>query len=266
MLSCIEDWRRKIKKLREKGLSANALKFIAISAMLFQHSVYALSSSETSDLLIQVAGFIGYITGPIMFYLLVEGYHHTRNYNKYILRLLGFALISYVPFILVWSGGRLPNTQTWLDLNIGFTLMFALLLLKVRHEVNNRILKFVFYILLFSVSEFGDWGYRCLLIVLIFDIYYKDFENQRIIYCLYTFGVSVLPIALNPIKVFANEGIIDTTFLPAAFGELGLFLPIILLTFYTGEKGHGGVIAKWSFYIIYPLHLLFLFFLSKFIL
>lgn len=47
---------------------------------------------------------IGRISFPIFAFLIVEGYFHTKDLKKYFLRLLIFAIISEVPFDLMYSG------------------------------------------------------------------------------------------------------------------------------------------------------------------
>ena len=80
-----------------RGLTVNTLKYIAILAMVIDHIAYAFVPSGTA--LSIVMHFIGRTTGPIMFFSAVEGYHHTSNIRKYILRLTIFAIISWFPFL-----------------------------------------------------------------------------------------------------------------------------------------------------------------------
>lgn len=58
-----------------------------------------------------VMHFIGSITGPIMFFSAVEGYHHTKNINKYMARLAAFAVISWFPFVYFKYGGALGRVN-----------------------------------------------------------------------------------------------------------------------------------------------------------
>ena len=45
---------------------------------------------------------LGKVTGPLMFFFIAEGYHHTRNLKKYLLRLLGFAMISQISYVCMF--------------------------------------------------------------------------------------------------------------------------------------------------------------------
>ena len=48
----------------------------------------------------QLMHFIGRITGPVMAFFVAEGFMHTRDMKKYLLRMGLFALVSAVPFML----------------------------------------------------------------------------------------------------------------------------------------------------------------------
>ena len=85
------------------GLDGEALKLIAIFAMTVDHIAYAFV--EDGTLLAVLMHAIGRITGPVMFYLAAEGYHHTRSVPRYILRLAVFALIDAAMLMFLFLPG-----------------------------------------------------------------------------------------------------------------------------------------------------------------
>ena len=66
-----------------KKLDSNMLKFIAIIAMTVDHIAWAVFPGYSTDIEPVVLHIIGRITCPIMCYFIAEGYHYTRNINKY---------------------------------------------------------------------------------------------------------------------------------------------------------------------------------------
>ena len=78
-----------IGKILKDGLSIDGLKYIAIIAMLIDHIGNAFVEEQT--LLANIMYMIGRITGPIMFFAAVEGYHKTKNLKKY--------MLSYSPLL-----------------------------------------------------------------------------------------------------------------------------------------------------------------------
>ena len=89
-----------------KGLNSNHLKLIAIIAMTIDHIadlIYPGFSSEPFSILFHI---IGRLTAPMMWFFICEGYYHTRNPKKYILRLFLFAVISHFAYCFV-PGRRL---------------------------------------------------------------------------------------------------------------------------------------------------------------
>ena len=109
-----------IGKVLKNGLSIDGLKYIAISAMLIDHIGNAFVEEQT--LLANIMYMVGRITGPIMFFAAVEGYHKTKNLKKYMLRLFAFALISYLPYIFAFR-----SSFNALRLNVLFTILIGLL-------------------------------------------------------------------------------------------------------------------------------------------
>ena len=84
---------------KSKILNSNQLKLIAIIAMTVDHIAWAMFDGYPTALLPLVMHIIGRLTCPIMCYFIAEGYHYTRNINKYTFRLFAFAFVSHFAYI-----------------------------------------------------------------------------------------------------------------------------------------------------------------------
>lgn len=131
--------------VKRKGIYGSTLKLIAIFTMLIDHTAATILDKllakkmqglDTNDLQAvldfynenkvlyttdMVMRLIGRIAFPIFCFLLVEGFIHTRNKKKYMLRLALFALISEIPFDLAFYNKVLEFTHQ----NVFFTLLIA---------------------------------------------------------------------------------------------------------------------------------------------
>lgn len=121
------------------GISGSTLKLLAILSMFIDHAGATvirticnqpaiLADASLRSLwnqIYSVSRSIGRIAFPIFCFLIVEGFLHTRNVRKYALRLFLFALISEIPFDLALKGNwYYPQKQ-----NVYFTLLIGLLVL-----------------------------------------------------------------------------------------------------------------------------------------
>ena len=93
------------------------LKIIAIIAMTVDHVSTAFLTEGT--VLYNICQFFGNFTIVIMCFFIVQGLKHTRSVLNYSQRLLGWAMISEVPFYLLFG----------MRLNVMFTLLASLLII-----------------------------------------------------------------------------------------------------------------------------------------
>ena len=86
---------------KNTGLNANTLKLIAVIAMVVQHATIVFYPTENA--LHWTLYAVGRITAPVMCFMIVEGYYHTSNIKKYLMRLFIATLISHVPHALAFG-------------------------------------------------------------------------------------------------------------------------------------------------------------------
>ncbi|MBQ6875773.1 MAG: hypothetical protein IJN46_06025, partial [Lachnospiraceae bacterium] len=109
------------------GLSADALKWIAMVTMFIDHLAYTSLNPYGPHYveMYTVMRTIGRIAFPLYCFLLVEGFMHTGNYRRYVLRIGLFALLSEIPFDLALMDSVLEFRSN----NVFFTLLAGLLLI-----------------------------------------------------------------------------------------------------------------------------------------
>ena len=239
---------------KKLGIDLTTLKYIAIVAMVLDHTAYFFVSSETG--LYAVMRFFERITGPVMFYAAVEGYHHTRSIKKYLLRLGFFALVSYIPFAV--AGYTNLVEVDYLYFNVIYTIFMGVIGIHARHRIQNNYLKWIAVAGIGLLCLTSDWGITGYLMMTVFDFYYGDFSKQAFAYILVALlDGGILSQAIYPLTdlVYGEEIHLDRHYFLTGTVKLGLLLPIILLSGYNGERGKGGAFSKWFFYIFYPAHL-----------
>lgn len=244
------------------GMTTNILKYIAIIAMVVDHIAGAFVTDGT--ILSIVMHTIGKITGPIMFYFAVEGYHRTRNINKYMIRLAAFAIISYFPFLYYRYGGVLADIQL-LRPNVIYTIFIGVLAIRIRRNLKNPVIKTLLILCLIILCTPADWGTLGIIIIIVFDYFYGNFKNQAFGYSMIVLlDVGVLSMITTPFFYLFYEQTfyINWENIMYYIENIGMFLPIVLLYFYNGKKGNTNKFSQWFFYIFYPLHLLILGFLQ----
>lgn len=225
-------------------MNRNVLKYIAIFAMVFDHTAVFLLDRYT--VAYGVCRMIGRFTAPIMCFFIAEGFYYTHSKLKYGTRLCIFALISQ----LSYTFANYSTLITWKlisNWNVIFTFFVSFLILLCYEKISNRILKCLAITLLCGLSFIGDWGVVAPLWILFFYIFRNNKVKKYILFCL----VAIIEIVYD-FSFMSVEGI------PLQYGlwHFGLFLVIPILLTYNGEKGNNGLFSKWIFYIFYPLQFL----------
>ena len=169
---------------------------------------------------------IGRMALPIYIFLLVEGITHTKNINKYLLRLIVLALISEIPFDYAFF-----KSCYYLGYqNIFFTLSLGLIAVCAIQKYQNKFLQFVLIGLISYFAEIikSDYGYWGVLFVVVAYYLRKNKIVKQIPYIVF--------------NVFLYGGV-------QSYGALSV-IPIFA---YNGKRGYP---LKYFFYIYYPIHLI----------
>ena len=213
-------------------MSSFVLKIIAVISMLIDHSGYLIFNGFS------FMNYIGRLAFPIFAFLITEGYTHTSNLKKYFLRLLIFAVISQIPFMLLF-----PSSS--FSLNILFTLALGLLAITVYGKLNNKVLGVLFVALCAVLAHFlnFDYGWFGIAIIFIFYIFKNKKPYMNILFSVTTF--------INYMYYFAKT--LRTEYLLIL---LCCNLSLIPINLYNGKKGKN---IKYFLYVFYPLHLIVLY-------
>ena len=244
-----------LAKIPFGGLTSNMLRTIAVLLMLSDH-IWATAMSFGNWMT-----YIGRMAFPIFAFQIAEGFVHTSSFKKYALRLLGFAIITEIPFNLFYSSRWFnPYHQ-----NVLFTLLLGLLAiyvidnLKKKHKPKNIALS-VLWLLLISVTSvlgFTDYGFLGMLTVVMFYVL-RDFP----------FAWALQLVAMILINIVFFEGMVipfeilgKTIEIPTQGFAVFSLIPIWL---YGGKKGRSSKIVQYGFYAFYPVHMLVLYLIKYF--
>ena len=232
--------------MRRFHLNANQLKIIAIIAMTIDHTVAIFMPHGPLKMILRC---IGRLAAPIMCYMIAEGYHHTSNRKRYLLRLILFALISHVPFNLSMNFALSPFVAT----SVIWSLAMGLLaLMIVKDEKLHPLLRMGGLLLCCLLAYTANWNYIAVLWVVLFGWFYGNKKMQIISFTLIglTFHVGQqFKSLLGGLQTVENFRL---------WYQLGIFLVIPLLLSYDGTHGKKSKFMKYLFYWYYPLHMVIL--------
>ena len=240
-------------KLVKKILNSNMIKLIAIIAMTIDHIAWLLFPGYPNELLPIALHIIGRITCPIMCFFIAEGYHYTKNINKYTARLFVFAGVSH--FAYVFASGNFVDAKSFIPFYYGdvlnqtgvmWSLAWGLVMLRVANSPKiKRNIKPVLIILICLVSFPSDWSCVASLCVLAFGTNRGNLKKQMLWMIFYVAIYSI-------VYFFALDKLYGLI-------QMAVVLSIPIIMMYNGQRGHNkriNGIMKWMFYVYYPLHLL----------
>ena len=221
-------------------MSSFILKIIACISMFCDHFGDAFFGEVT------FFNYIGRFAFPIFCFQIVQGYIHTHDIKKYILRLMVFAIISQIPFMLFYH-----VVFDSFAINVIFTLLFGLLTILI-YDKYNKFVGVCSCLLLGIIAQVCQFDYGFLGVFIIFMFYLL--RNKKIIMSI-TFAIAVIVRYYIPLIQYGLP--ISYLFLGSKYSMLMYFtcFSIIPILLYNGQKGKD---AKYLFYIFYPVHLLIL--------
>lgn len=198
---------------------------------------------------------VGRLAFPIFAFMIVEGYYHTHNLRRYILRLLILAILSEIPFNLLYVGTFFyPFHQ-----NVIWTFLIGLLLICLIERSKKSGRKWIVCLVSFAAIVIGflagfvvisDYYGTGVLTVLVFYFFrgrkWWNFLGQLI--CLYVINFEMLGGLYYPIVLFGHE----FELLRQGLAILAL-IPIWL---YRGRQGYHTKAFQYFCYAFYPVHML----------
>ncbi len=239
-------------------LTAAVLHIIAMTLMLMDHLWATLLPAREW---LTCAGRVAF---PIFAFMAVEGYFHTRSFKKYILRMLMFAVLSEIPFDLMYGG-------TWfypVHQNLIWTFLLGLLGVWLMEQVRKKGKTWMYLLVCVLVVPAGlVLGTLCMVdyygvgVLTVFVFY---FLHGRKWWCflgqlaaLYWLNVELLGGLMYPVQLFGME---------FELCQQGLaLLALIPIWLYHGRQGYHSKPFQYLCYAFYPVHMLLLVVVLNFI-
>ncbi|HPF18908.1 MAG: TraX family protein [Bacillota bacterium] len=236
---------------RNKGLSGQAIRLIAIVAMLCDHVGRTIAQNHIG------LTYIGRIAFPLFAFLLVEGFYHTSSRSKYLLRLLVFAALSEIPFNLMHSGHIVDTGYQNVLWTLALGLAAVIAIHFVKTKLNNVVITGVFTAAtaLFTMHIADEllvdyYGFGVLTILLFYTV--RDLRYAKtgqlaglfLINVVWMSGITTGWTLFGHIIGFPLQGL--------------ALLALPLIWKYNGNRGPDHLFLHYASYAFYPVHLLIL--------
>ena len=212
-------------KERKIRINTFTLKMIAVVSMLIDHIGAVLFPQN------EILRMLGRLAFPIFAYTLVEGFMHTHDVKKYLMRLGILALLSEIPFDLAFNGTILESGHQ----NVFFTLFLGILMLYLALKAPTNLQRIITIVAMLIIADLLCTDYSSMGLLMIFW-FYQFRENKIVKYI----GIALInALCMGGIQIYA-------------------ILSLIPIALHSGEQGRK---CKAFFYGFYPVHLLALYFI-----
>ena len=237
-------------ELKKYDLSSAGLHIFAMVFMLLDHLWATVVPGN------EWLTCVGRLAFPIFAFLNVEGFFHTRSRKRYALRLLIFALISEIPFNLMYAGRLFyPLHQ-----NVLWTFLIAMGLMVWNERARQaplwrRILRFAatliagFLIGTLTMVDYYGFG---IMMVLVFYFFRgrKWYQLLGQFLGLYWINAELMGGLVYEFTALGRLWVIHQQSLA--------LLALIPIWLYRGRKGHSSRVFQIFCYGFYPAHMLLL--------
>lgn len=240
-------------------ISSAGLHILAMGFMLCDHLWAMLFPAE------EWLTCIGRIAFPIFAFMIAEGYSHTHNLRRYLLRMLIGAILAEIPFDLMYSSSIFyPFHQ-----NVLWTFLLSLLLIVLIEKTKSRfrpvaaaLLSAGIVILGFVIGFAAMVDYYGVGVLTVLTFYFfknRNWKNRICQFiCLYFLNVKLLGGYCYVVPVFGyNIEVVQQGF---------ALLALIPIWLYQGRQGIHNKFFQYFCYGFYPVHMLLLFFVREWML
>lgn len=265
--------KQKILNIIEKGITSNMLKCVAVLSMLIDHIGYYFSP-YISHVVYLVFRSVGRISMPVFIYLLVQGFFHTKNLKKYILRLGILAIVTQVILSVIGIINIKFVNQYDIGIytkgNILFSFVISLILLYIIHNKviikkfdynKNMIVKILIVLCITGIYVFIPIDYS--QVVPLLAVFFYFIEKLKISFYLskqgYNFNLKkILANTINESKVKLIYIILITMTITGILLEFNespyMLLSVPFIALYNFERGKNRYNINTWFYVFFPLH------------
>lgn len=199
---------------------------------------------------------VGRLAFPIFAFLIVEGYFHTGNFRKYLLRLLLCAFISEIPFNLMYAG----RVFYPLHQNVLWTFLLSLLLIrwiekKKDASLWSRYLRWAVAmslgLIVGTLTMVDYYGYGVMMVLVFYFFRGRDWRNRLVqLLGLYWINWEMMGGLVYEFEALGRTWVLH---------QQGIaILSLLLIWNYRGRKGCDKPWFRWLCYLFYPAHMLVL--------
>jgi len=235
-----------LEQAKFKGFTGNQLKIFAIIAMFIDHITDIFIPGYPKVWWVIGLHIIGRLAAPTMWFMIVEGYHHTRNLKKYITRLFIFAFISHFAYNFCFGISFIPfQTTVFNQTSVIWSLAWGVVALWITDEEKVQLKKWqrTLCVMLICVITFpSDWSCIAVLCIIGINQYRGNLKMQVREMLIYV----------------ACYTLVWCLFIDVVYGLIQLCVVIVVpfIMNYNGKRGTWKGM-KWFFYAFYVGHLVF---------